>query len=878
MGTFHALCCQFLRKHGTKIGLDKDFHVINIANTKYYLEEIIKEYENKNQATSFFNVDDIRSHISDFKLDRVSPKIFLKEIVMTETDLDKRKKFMFIYEVYNQYEKLKTQMNALDYDDLTENTVELFNQFPHVYTQRQDLTQHILVHNFDNLNDFQYEVFKKISNDSISITITLKNEDCKYLEYFESDYGGYSHFRLDPEESEISNNSTDDSTNQFESKEEPKSIDKTDSLTKKESHNLEIKDLSSLKREVFNPLSPLYSGQLEWNWKFISHSPSNKENIKQSVVLYTVLHRGGVIFGYTSSNDYIPKYCVKVSRIQDQSDSSFSLTIDNDEYHSSSLVLKAENDQIGNKWYRYIETSIIDSSRVEHGKKKSFPMPEIFHQKNFTEESEFIDVNISYLEGPEPYKQHIQSCVQYIQKVIDNTHKSASQQLQEQIKAQYSDSELKDQLNNLSFVSKLQKKVVIDTQSILQSHKIINRDDVDSWLIQWSKMLSEKAAPKFEEEISRLVIQKIISELELNLNSLEIKKNQKMHVKSDRLDSSLNQKSVSFSQDTVENQYDNSSIDNENLESSENIENRDRYQSASPTFIQALRDSQLKLSPSSNSLPSVKSFVSQEDINQFLDSSNLLDQKLSPLSNSSPRVFTQFNEQKNSPLRQSNTLHEDKPNIIIPQPIEIESDSGSFTKQDSPNSKTDNEDNDSVDGNHRSAIENALTARLTSFSKTNSPSSKFNSSINSQSNQKANSSSFSTVNTSQSFTSPNLKYVNDTSERRKASPLPERRTETFSRINTDHENQDSTGRNILNKIPNQSQSKSNINSNSNSKSQPTSNSNTQGLDFPQIFDSMKKLQEKMDQIQNSEFSENEKELMKKELKETFRKLAESISS
>jgi len=152
MGTFHALCALFLRKHGRLVGLNENFTICD-ADERYvgfllwfsvYLQESSKKIvstllkahqeflEEKNLSLkegtvlSMISKAKARGHTSArlfSKLRKATQDAKMLKPAPTINDVE-----YLVAEVYEQYERILRRNNSLDFDDLLIFGVKLFTE------------------------------------------------------------------------------------------------------------------------------------------------------------------------------------------------------------------------------------------------------------------------------------------------------------------------------------------------------------------------------------------------------------------------------------------------------------------------------------------------------------------------------------------------------------------------------------------------------------------------------------------------------------------------------------------------------------------------------------------------------------------------------
>ena len=149
IGTFHAICARFLRKDGKTIGLDPHFVIYDdddqMDTVKRAMAELNLDIKQYNPAT-------ILNKISFAKSQIVTPEEFLDRSRSYFEEITGR--------VYEKYDRLLKQSNALDFDDLLMKTVQLFNSDNGVLSRYQNRFVHIMVDEFQDTNLVQYELVK----------------------------------------------------------------------------------------------------------------------------------------------------------------------------------------------------------------------------------------------------------------------------------------------------------------------------------------------------------------------------------------------------------------------------------------------------------------------------------------------------------------------------------------------------------------------------------------------------------------------------------------------------------------------------------------------------------------------------------------------
>lgn len=170
ISTFHSTCVRILRREIDKIGYKKDFTIYDSSDQKTLMKHVIKELNiNDKDITEM----EILSAIGKAKDKLQSPAQFKRE---HENDFRKNK----IADAYILYQKKLKDNNALDFDDLISKTVELFKKVPEVLEFYQNKFKYIMVDEYQDTNQCQYEFLKLLAAKYKNICVVGDDDQCIY--------------------------------------------------------------------------------------------------------------------------------------------------------------------------------------------------------------------------------------------------------------------------------------------------------------------------------------------------------------------------------------------------------------------------------------------------------------------------------------------------------------------------------------------------------------------------------------------------------------------------------------------------------------------------------------------------------------------------
>jgi DNA helicase-2/ATP-dependent DNA helicase PcrA len=152
LGTFHAICARILRRDGKPIGLDSSFVIYDeedqLSLTKQALEEL--DLDPKQYAPRA-----LRSAISAAKSRLISPEDYAQRVSSYFEEI--------VHRIYQRYQQLLSQGQAVDFDDLLMKTVQLFQHHPQILKRYQTKYVHVLVDEFQDTNVVQYMLMKNLA-------------------------------------------------------------------------------------------------------------------------------------------------------------------------------------------------------------------------------------------------------------------------------------------------------------------------------------------------------------------------------------------------------------------------------------------------------------------------------------------------------------------------------------------------------------------------------------------------------------------------------------------------------------------------------------------------------------------------------------------
>ena len=194
-GTFHAICVRILKKDGKNNGISANFLIYDTDDSEAIVKNIIKELGLDPKQTS---PRAVLSTISGAKNELISHEqyhtyargIFQKTVA----------------QIYPRYQQTLAHNNALDFDDLLFEVVNLFKASPETLEKYQSQFEFIMVDEYQDTNKAQYQITKLLSQKSHNLYVvgdmsqaiySFRGADYRNILNFQKDYPNAQIYHLE---------------------------------------------------------------------------------------------------------------------------------------------------------------------------------------------------------------------------------------------------------------------------------------------------------------------------------------------------------------------------------------------------------------------------------------------------------------------------------------------------------------------------------------------------------------------------------------------------------------------------------------------------------------------------------------------------------
>lgn len=172
ISTFHSMCVRILRQEIDFLdGYDKNFTIISETDRAKIVKDICKDLSLEDD-----DISKVEHHLDNIKNKGLDIDEYFAELMRygNEQTMKKYQSAVFRYEEY------LTKNNCLDFDDLLNKTLFLFQNFPEVLKRYADRFQYILVDEFQDTNLVQYKLIKLLSSVHKNLFVVGDEDQCIY--------------------------------------------------------------------------------------------------------------------------------------------------------------------------------------------------------------------------------------------------------------------------------------------------------------------------------------------------------------------------------------------------------------------------------------------------------------------------------------------------------------------------------------------------------------------------------------------------------------------------------------------------------------------------------------------------------------------------
>ncbi|MFA5432382.1 MAG: UvrD-helicase domain-containing protein [Candidatus Paceibacterota bacterium] len=227
ISTFHSFCDRILKRYGLSIGISTNYKLLEQTGSWVLIKKnfdkfsFLKEYRPLGNPTKF--IEALVSHFGHCKNEGIYPENYLEHADFLKADIEnipfiaksikgkaskdidnRPKEYEMIKEVaeaYSVYQKLLLDNNLMDFGDLINYTLKLFEKRPEILEKQRKQFKYIMVDEFQDTNWVQYELVQKLAYPENNIMILL-DDDQAIMNFQGASFNNALRFKQDYPKSE----------------------------------------------------------------------------------------------------------------------------------------------------------------------------------------------------------------------------------------------------------------------------------------------------------------------------------------------------------------------------------------------------------------------------------------------------------------------------------------------------------------------------------------------------------------------------------------------------------------------------------------------------------------------------------------------------
>jgi len=193
--TFHSLCARLLREYGRVMGVDRNFSIFDQADGRALIRQAVARCD---LSSDHWRPVALQAAISKAKTKLQAPAEYQAQAHDFTSQTTAR--------VYAEYQRLLTEQNACDFDDLLLITAKMLGQHEGVTSELSDRFPYLLIDEYQDTNHAQYLIATRLAQAHRNICATgdpdqsiyaWRGADIQNILDFEADYPDAAVVRLE---------------------------------------------------------------------------------------------------------------------------------------------------------------------------------------------------------------------------------------------------------------------------------------------------------------------------------------------------------------------------------------------------------------------------------------------------------------------------------------------------------------------------------------------------------------------------------------------------------------------------------------------------------------------------------------------------------
>lgn len=195
--TFHSFCKRVLEEYGLDIGLPSDFALLDQTAAWLLIRKNLSKfkldyYKPLGNPTKFIHA--LIKHFARCKDQMIYPENYLKYAQKLKSDDATRVKE--VAEAYCAYQQLLLDNDSLDFGDLINYCLKLFQKRPKILKSYRERFKYVLIDEFQDTNWAQYQLTRLLASPKNNLTVCADDDQAIYR-FRGASFGNIVQFRKD---------------------------------------------------------------------------------------------------------------------------------------------------------------------------------------------------------------------------------------------------------------------------------------------------------------------------------------------------------------------------------------------------------------------------------------------------------------------------------------------------------------------------------------------------------------------------------------------------------------------------------------------------------------------------------------------------------
>lgn len=191
--TFHSFCLRVLKHDIDRLGYKKNFTIYDTSDQRALVRNAMKEAK--------VSINHFDEGLFLYRIDQWKNRFILPNKVMPENDFE-----ISAANVYRLYQKYMKGYNAVDFNDLINLVIELYETCPEVLERYRERFRYIMIDEYQDTNPSQYRLVKLLADKYKNLAVVgdddqsiygFRGSDVSIILSFERDYPDAKIIRLE---------------------------------------------------------------------------------------------------------------------------------------------------------------------------------------------------------------------------------------------------------------------------------------------------------------------------------------------------------------------------------------------------------------------------------------------------------------------------------------------------------------------------------------------------------------------------------------------------------------------------------------------------------------------------------------------------------